>query len=473
MQKYWYDNSKLLGKGKTSEVYQAYKQTDEKDPNKSVQLLAAKVSHYSNSPETLKRVRHEQEFLYKLQNHSNIISLYNYEEENDNLILYLKYYPTNLELYLLKSKFLQEEESLRFLKCILKGLRFIQKENSIVHRDLKPANLLLNPNENNPELAIIDFADCVSLKKEMVLDFAGSDYYSAPEVLLQGKYGFNSDIWSAGVIYYEMLTGKGPWEINAKGDLIDKMKKFVEKDLDSQGISKFSQDLLRKMLNLSPEKRGDAKELLDKITEYQTMSKKISLKVQESPIEINSINFEKISTALQSFYSLFWTCLNETNYFTKFDYAFEIFVILSFLSYLFQRKKEGEKSDSAIIKEKYEQLKFLISTFSDPATSSPNSMKMILLEIKNNNDNEIPSKMKEFYNHYLGKLREFVVIKVKNDFHREKKNFEKIDRNILILMVETEKIARFEFLMQNSNIIQINSDYCPENKTILEIFNKY
>ena len=98
---------------------------------------------------------------------------------------------------------------------------------------------------------------------------------------------------------------------------------------------------------------------------------------------------------------------------------------------------------------------------------------MILLEIKNNNDNEIPSKMKEFYNHYLGKLREFVVIKVKNDFHREKKNFEKIDRNILILMVETEKIARFEFLMQNSNIIQINSDYCPENKTILEIFNKY
>lgn len=470
MQKYWYDSNKLLGKGRTSEVYQGYMQKEEKNSNKNVLLLAAKVSHFYHSPEILRRVRHEKKILYKLQNHPNIISLYNYEEENDNLTLYLKYYPTNLEHYLLKSKFLQEDESLRFLKCILKGLRFIQKEDSLVHRDLKPANLLLNPKEDQPEIVIIDFADCVSLKSEKNFDFAGSEYYSPPEVLLEGKYTLYSDIWSAGVIYYEMLTGKGPWEFCAKGELINKMKKFAEKDLDCEKISNFSQILLRKMLNLKPEKRGDANKLIVKITEFQQMNqKKVAL---NGPIEPKiSINFEKISTALEAFYFLFWNCLNETNFFGKFDFAFEIFVILSFFSYFFQRKKEGERSDSDLIKQKYEQLRMLINEFSDPQTSSPNSMKMILLEIKQNKENEFPSKMKEFYNEYLGKLRDFIINKVRNDFHR-KKGLEKIEKNILILMTETEKIAKFETLVQNSNFIQINSGGCPEKKTIFEIFNK-
>ena len=83
-------------------------------------------------------------------------------------------------------------------------------KKGIVHRDLKPTNILVTKAD---ELKIADFGFAVpseDLLKE-AKNSVGSNSYRAPETIYQYQYHSKSDIWSLGVIFYQMITGKKPW----------------------------------------------------------------------------------------------------------------------------------------------------------------------------------------------------------------------------------------------------------------------
>lgn len=95
----------------------------------------------------------------------------------------------------------------------------------ICHRDLKPENiLLLNKSENSP-LKLIDFGLGVISQNDNIrfIQKVGSPHYVAPEVL-SGEYDFKCDIWSAGVILYNLFSGTQPFDGKNETEIFSAIK---------------------------------------------------------------------------------------------------------------------------------------------------------------------------------------------------------------------------------------------------------
>jgi serine/threonine-protein kinase ULK/ATG1 len=111
---------------------------------------------------------------------------------------------------------LEEKRALSIFTQLVEGLKVLRKHN-IMHRDLKPENVLIK--EGNFKLA--DFGFCKELGGEcMTRTMLGSPLYMAPEVLRGEAYSVNADIWSIGVILYEMLYGHCPFQSHSIASLI-------------------------------------------------------------------------------------------------------------------------------------------------------------------------------------------------------------------------------------------------------------
>ncbi|XP_019149712.1 PREDICTED: calcium-dependent protein kinase SK5-like [Ipomoea nil] len=156
-----------------------------------------------------------------------------------------------------------EREAAKLLKTIV-GVVEACHSLGVMHRDLKPENFLCLSTDEDATLKAIDFGLSVFYKPgEIFSDVVGSPYYVAPEVLRK-QYGPESDVWSAGIILYILLSGVPPfWAETEMGIFRQILKEKL--DLESEpwpGISDSAKDLICKMLDRDPEKRLTAHEVL-------------------------------------------------------------------------------------------------------------------------------------------------------------------------------------------------------------------
>ncbi|KAF1766417.1 hypothetical protein GCK72_006374 [Caenorhabditis remanei] len=102
---------------------------------------------------------------------------------------------------------IDEEESARVMKDISKGLQYLAGKK-LVHRDIKPKNLLYHVKSGNKKLYKLGDMGLVTNFKATT--FCGTVDYMSPERFLMKKYSFATDIWAAGVVMFQMTTGKLP-----------------------------------------------------------------------------------------------------------------------------------------------------------------------------------------------------------------------------------------------------------------------
>ncbi|XP_050383850.1 calcium-dependent protein kinase SK5-like [Argentina anserina] len=156
-----------------------------------------------------------------------------------------------------------EREAAMLIKTIV-GVVEACHSLGVMHRDLKPENFLFDNEEEDSALKATDFGLSVFYKPgEVFSDVVGSPYYVAPEVLCK-HYGPESDVWSAGVILYILLSGVPPFWAETE---IGIFRQILQSRLDFESepwpaISSSAKDLIAKMLERNPRKRITAHQVL-------------------------------------------------------------------------------------------------------------------------------------------------------------------------------------------------------------------
>ena len=193
--------------------------------------------------------------------HENIIRLYNvYEDENSiNLILE---YAKNGNLYELLSqpenkKGLDEQRAFDYFIQVVNAVYYLH-QNNIIHRDIKPENILIG---KKGLLKLCDFGWAKELTLENRSTFCGTVEYMAPEIFGSENYDFGVDIWSLGILLYEMVIGHSPFKAKNMKSVILNIKSH---DLTyEKPLSHECRNLIEKILNINPQKRLKIKDILE------------------------------------------------------------------------------------------------------------------------------------------------------------------------------------------------------------------
>jgi serine/threonine-protein kinase ULK/ATG1 len=165
--------------------------------------------------------------MQKYNNNDNIIKLYDvlYSDKKDYLYMILEYCDCGDLYNFIKNNKLTEEQIKYYMNQLKNGLQYL-RDNNIIHRDIKPKNILLT--NNNKILKICDFGFAKSIIDDVSLmeTLCGSPLYMAPEIINNKKYNIKSDLWSVGIILYEIIYNKHPLgePVNIL-DLMEKIKK--------------------------------------------------------------------------------------------------------------------------------------------------------------------------------------------------------------------------------------------------------
>ena len=177
--------------------------------------------------------------------HPNIIRLFNYFKDKKNIYLILEFASKGtLFDYIHYKNGLDEPEAFYYFIQAVNSVSFLHK-NKIIHRDIKPENLLIN---SNNILKLCDFGWSVYLHNNKRVTFCGTVEYMAPEIVKNEGYDFSIDVWSLGVLLYELIHSHSPFVVKdlnvneIENNILSKELRF------KKGVSLECRDLIEKLL---------------------------------------------------------------------------------------------------------------------------------------------------------------------------------------------------------------------------------
>ena len=218
-----YEIQNQIGRGSMGIVYQGY------DPF-SDSLVAVKVAISEALKDRVSGQRYRKMFFNEahtagLLKHPNIISILDagVDEEECYIVMELVEGGNTLKTYCRADNLLPVEQVVEIIFKCAKALDYAHRQG-VVHRDIKPTNILLTQ-DNDIKIGDFSIAHVISTDttNTMPIGFVGSPRYMSPEQVQEDSISSQSDLFSLGIVMYELLTGKHPFIADSFSRLIHKI----------------------------------------------------------------------------------------------------------------------------------------------------------------------------------------------------------------------------------------------------------
>lgn len=185
--------------------------------------------------------------------HPHIIKLYGFFHDRDHIYLILELATGGQLLHHLKAEPMPETRVACIIRQVCEAISVLHA-CQVIHRDIKPENVVLH----DSVVKLCDFGWSVHQDNGMRTTFCGTPLYVCPEILKGNEYDEKVDIWSMGIMTYEMLVGENPFKISTEEELIKIVKDLIM--IPSYVyVSKEARDFLDKCLKKKPSERVTAK----------------------------------------------------------------------------------------------------------------------------------------------------------------------------------------------------------------------
>lgn len=230
---------------------------------KTKKIFAIKVINKDSiiKQNLVEQTNREIEIMYALD-HPHIIKLYNHFEDDEDFCLIMQY-ASKGQLYaqIRRLKRLDQKSAAQYMREVISAVQYLHGRNPpIIHRDIKPENILLD-SDGRCKLADFGWSNFHEGNKQRET-YCGTPEYLAPEMINKSGHNESIDIWSLGVLLFELLTGKTPF--NFKGDrnqLYNSIKTL--KICWTDDFPPLAKDLISKILRLKPSDRLSLEQILD------------------------------------------------------------------------------------------------------------------------------------------------------------------------------------------------------------------
>ena len=251
---------KILGTGAQSTVYLVKTQITKQNisnpsyPYAALKLTSVQVTSEISLQSKLNNPRIVKLLDFKTDYISDSSKEFPLTEKSKINAILLEYCPNgNLFNYLRQKKTFSEEEAFKYFSQTIEAISYLHS-NRIIHRDIKPENILLDEGMN---IKISDFGWGVEIADRQRDTFCGTFEYMAPEIINEIPYDEAIDVWSLGVLLYEMLHGESPFKSDYSmfkvTEIFEKIK--TQQAVIKEGLSFEVSDLILRLLEKDAIKR--------------------------------------------------------------------------------------------------------------------------------------------------------------------------------------------------------------------------
>lgn len=261
----------FLGAGGMGEVYRG-------EHAKLGRSAAIKVLLSSIASESFRHRFFNEARLQANLHHPHVAALYDFQEIGGQLCIFMEYVDgDNLE-DLIKRRAFTVEDALKTFQSICEAVAYIHA-NNIVHRDIKSQNVKLSA---GGMVKMLDFGIAKSKESHNLTQVGGvigTPHYLAPEQLSGEKASPQTDVWALGILLYEMLTGKLPFEADTMASLCYQitMAEFPPPQTLNPAVSENVAKIVRRCLEKNPAERyQSANEILEDVRRALNGEKNLS-----------------------------------------------------------------------------------------------------------------------------------------------------------------------------------------------------
>lgn len=269
----------FLGSGASGKVFKIKSKL--KEFIQAAKIMSIPVIETTSSQLDKTEAINEINIISKLNNEyilNSTESFFEEDKENHYYIILMDYCEFNLRNYLTRNLIIHEK--LKLIKEIAYGVQYLHSKN-IIHRDLKQENIFLIKNKGNKYTSKIgDFGISILVKTGDRTTAKhgqwGTELYMSPEALLGDSFNRKTDVWACGIIFYEILFGIHPFQIDknerssriGSDSIIERIKNnqpFFAKEFKNSPFK----NLIEKCLSIDKYSRFSADQMVTEITQIQ------------------------------------------------------------------------------------------------------------------------------------------------------------------------------------------------------------